>query len=230
MKTWDVEQGSEEWAQLRVGKITASRFKDARDRLKPPKGKTVGEPSMKCTAYAAQVAVERIAGRSLDKVYESWQMREGKEQEPLARTAYDIETANVVQEVGAFGTDDELFLYSPDGTIADDGLLEIKTLLSADVIVKVLAEGDLSAYMDQCMGGLWLTGRKWIDLVLWAPALSSIGRALTIKRIVRDEAAIEALEADLIDFAQRVMEAEAKLRGTPAVWPVAEEAREALAA
>ena len=31
-------QGSEEWLQARVGKITASRYKDARDRLKPAIG------------------------------------------------------------------------------------------------------------------------------------------------------------------------------------------------
>ena len=205
-------QGSEAWLQARVGKITASRYKDARDRLKAAKGETLGKPSAKCNAYAAQVAVERIAGRPIDKVFQNWQMREGQEQEPHARNAYDVESGNVVQEVGAIVTDDDLFLYSPDGLIGDDGLLEIKTLLSADVILRVIGDGDLSEYMDQCMGGLWLTGRKWIDLVLWAPALEPIGRALTIKRIERDENAIEALEADLIAFAKIVADNEAALR------------------
>jgi hypothetical protein len=212
MKVYHCEQGSEDWLQLRVGKITASRYKDARDRLKPAKGETIGKPSAKCMGYAAQVAVERIAGRSIDKVFQNWQMKEGQEQEPNARNAYDVESGNVVQEVGAITTDDDLFLYSPDGLIADDGLLEIKTLLSGDVILRVIGNGDLSEYMDQCMGGLWLTGRRWIDLVLWAPALAPIGRELTIHRIHRDEAAIEALEADLVAFARMVSDAEAKLR------------------
>lgn len=211
-------QGSDEWLQLRVGKITASRYKDARDFNAPTaaekkEGKTRGKPSAKCTGYAAQVAVERIAGRPIDKTFQNWQMREGQEQEPHARTAYDVETGQVVQEVGAITTDDDLFLYSPDGLIGDDGLLEIKTLLSADVICKVIGDGDLSAYIDQCMGGLWLTGRKWIDLVLWAPALEPIGRQLTIKRITRDEEAIASLETDLIVFARMVSDAETKLRG-----------------
>jgi exodeoxyribonuclease (lambda-induced) len=218
VKIWNVEQGSEAWLNLRVGKITASRYKDARDRLKPAKGETVGKPSAKCCAYAAQVAVERIAGCQIEKVFENWQMREGKEQEPHARTAYDIETGHIVQEVGAITTDDDLYLYSPDGLIGDDGLLEVKTLLSADVICRVIGDGDLSAYMDQCLGGLWLTGRQWIDLVLWAPALAPIGRQLTIKRITRNEEAIEALESDLLDFARLVMENEAKLRGEEADW------------
>jgi hypothetical protein len=212
MKYLDCAQGTDEWMQARVGKITASRFKDARDRLKPAKGETVGKPSAKCNAYAAQVAVERIAGRPIDKAFQNWQMREGQEQEPHARNAYDVETGNVVQEVGAIATDDDLFLYSPDGLIGSDGLLEIKTLLSADVIVRVIGEGDLSEYMDQCMGGLWLTGRQWIDLVLWAPALEPIDRHLTIHRIERDEAKIEALESDLLAFAAMVRKAEASLR------------------
>jgi hypothetical protein len=48
--------------------------------------------------------------------------------------------------------------------------------------------------------------------VLWAPALEPIGRELTIHRITRDEDAIEALEADLMAFAQMVRNAEEKLR------------------
>lgn len=212
MKYITAPQGSDDWLQARVGKITASRYKDARDRLKPVKGEVRGKPSAKCIGYAAQVAVERIAGRPIDKVFQNWQMREGQEQEPHARNAYDVETGNVVQEVGSIVTDDDLFLYSPDGLIGDDGLLEIKTLLSGDVILRVIGDGDLSEYMDQCMGGLWITGRKWIDLVLWAPALDPIGRALTIHRIERDEDAIEALESDLIEFAVMVQEAERKLR------------------
>lgn len=211
-------QGSPEWLAARCGVITASRYKDARDFNVPTaaekkEGKTRGKPSAKCIAYAAQVAVERIAGQPVDKVFQSWQMREGQEQEPNARAAYDIETGHIVREVGLVTTDDCLFGYSSDGFVGEDGLLEIKTLLSADTICKVVGDGDLSAYMDQCMGGLWLTGRKWIDLVLWAPALYPIGRQLTIHRIERDEQAIEALEADLLAFARMVQEAEAKLRG-----------------
>ena len=183
-------QGSPEWLAARCGVITASCFKDARDRLKPAKGETIGKPSAKCTAYAARVAVERIAGRPIDKVFENWQMREGSEQEPHARHAYDLETGNIVSEVGLITTDDRLFGYSSDGFVRDDGMVEIKTILSADRIVKIVGEGDISDFRDQCLGGLWLTGRQWIDLVLWAPALEPIGRQLTIHHITRDEDAI----------------------------------------
>jgi hypothetical protein len=180
-------------------------------------GKLPPQWGAKATGYAAQVAVERIAGHPIDKLYENWQMREGRDQEPLARAAYDVETGHIVTEVGFVTTDDRQFGYSADGFIGDDGLLEIKTLLSAEVILKVIGSGDLSAYIDQCMGGLWITGRQWLDLVLWAPALEPIDRHLTIHHLTRDEEAIEALESDLLAFARMVGEAEKALRTVPAV-------------
>lgn len=213
MKFHDFPQGSAEWLQARAGCITASRFKDARDRLKPKKDQAVGDPSAKCAAYAAQVAVERIAGRPIDQAYQSWQMQAGTEQEPFARRAYALESGNLVTEAGLVTTDDGMFGYSSDGFVGDDGLIEIKTILSADRIVRVLGDGDISDYRDQCLGGLWLTGRAWIDLVLWCPALEPVGRHLTIHRITRNEDAIQALEDDLMAFAAMVRKNEQALRG-----------------
>ena len=202
----DFEQSSPEWLQLRAGKITASRCKDARDLLKS------GKPSQKQIAYAAQVAVEHIAGHPVDQVFQNWQMKEGHVQEPLARMAYEELTGYLVEEVGAFATDDDHFLYSPDGTVGDDGLIEIKSLFSPDRIIQIVAGEDYSDFEDQCMFGLWLTGRKWIDLIVWAPALEPIGLAMTIKRIERDDDAIEAMERDLMAFAAMVRKFESQLR------------------
>jgi hypothetical protein len=206
LKQYDFEQSSPEWLQCRSGKITASRCKDARDTLK------TGKPSQKQIAYAAQVAVERIAGKPVDQVFQNWQMKEGHVQEPLARSAYETTTGNLVQEVGAFATDDDHFLYSPDGVVGDDGLIEIKSLFSPDRIVQIVGGDDYSDFIDQCMFGLWLTGRKWIDLIVWSPALESIGLSLVIKRIERDEIAIKSMESDLMSFASVVRQYESALR------------------
>ena len=196
------EQGSPEWKQARAGKVTASRAKDARDKLKS------GAASGKQIAYACQVALERVSGQPADTTFENWQMREGHVQEPIARAAYERRTGNLVDEVGAFATDDDLFLYSPDGLIDGDGLLEVKTLFSPERIMTIVGNGDVSDFIDQCMFGLWLTGRQWIDLVVWVPSLEH----LTIKRITRDEDAIEALESDLMAFARLVTQYETTLR------------------
>ena len=196
------EQGTPEWKQARAGKVTASRAKDARDRLKS------GAPSGKQIAYACQVALERVSGAPADMTFENWQMREGHVQEPIARAAYERLTGNLVDEVGAFATDDDLFLYSPDGLIDGDGLLEVKTLFSPERIMTIVGNGDTSDFEDQCMFGLWLTGRQWIDLVVWVPSLEH----LSIHRITRNENAIEALEADLMAFARLVTQYETTLR------------------
>lgn len=196
------EQGSPEWKQARAGKVTASRAKDARDRLKS------GAASGKQIAYACQVALERVSGQPADATFENWQMREGHVQEPIARAAYERSTGNLVDEVGAFATDDDLFLYSPDGLIDGDGLLEVKTLFSPERIMTIVGDGDVSDFIDQCMFGLWLTGRQWIDLVVWVPSLEH----LTIKRLARDDDYIEEMEADLIAFAKLVTQYENTLR------------------
>ena len=196
------EQGSPEWKQARAGKVTASRAKDARDRLKS------GAASGKQIAYACQVALERVSHQPADATFENWQMREGHVQEPIARAAYERRTGNLVDEVGAFATDDDLFLYSPDGLIDGDGLLEVKTLFSPERIMTIVGNGDVSDFIDQCMFGLWLTGRQWIDLVVWVPSLEH----LTIKRIDRDEDYIEAMETDLMAFSRLVTQYETTLR------------------
>ncbi|MFC4923630.1 lambda exonuclease family protein [Delftia deserti] len=197
----DHEQGSEAWLAARKGCITGSRFKDCRDKLKG------GQPSKACVAYAMDTARERVGGRAPAK-FQNAAMRTGTEQEPLARQAYERRTGNLVEEVGFFTTEDGLYGLSPDGLIDDDGVLEIKTMVSSDTLFSAVADGDVSAYMDQCLGYLWLLGRQWVDLVLWAPDLGH----MTIKRITRDEDAIEKLETDLMAFARLVQNYEKTLR------------------
>lgn len=194
-------QGSPEWLEARRGCITGSRFKDCRDKLKS------GAPSKACLAYAYDIARERCGGQAPSKFVNA-AMRMGTEQESPARRLYERLTRNLVDEVGFFTDDDGLFGLSPDGLIDDDGVLEIKTMVSSDTLFTAVADGDVSAYMDQCLGYLWLLGRQWVDLVLWAPDLEF----MKVQRITRDDDAIEALEADLVAFAKVVQQNEAKLR------------------
>ena len=196
-----LDQGSEEWLTARRGKITGSRFKDARDKLKG------GQPSKACLGYAMDVARERIGGSAPPK-FQNAAMRTGTEQEPFARAMYEARTGHMVDEAGFYLSDDAVFGLSPDGLIDDDGVLEIKTMVSSDTLFTAVADGDVSAYIDQCLGYLWLLGRQWVDLVLWCPDLNH----MVIKRITRDEDAIEALEADLMAFARLVTQYENTLR------------------
>lgn len=186
-------QGSDAWLESRRGVITGSRCKDARDRLKS------GQPSKACTLYAMDTARERCGGRVLP-TFANAAMRMGTEQEPLARAAYETETGRVAVEAGFITTDDGKFGVSVDGLVGTDGMVEIKTMVSSDTLFTAVVQRDHSAYIDQINMSLWLLGLKWCDLILWAPDLEPIGRHITIIRIERDEAAIDALETDLLAF------------------------------
>ncbi len=211
----DYPQGSEAWLEVRRAVITGSRFKDCRDYKAPSKvdqaaGKTRGAASAKLLGYAFDVARERAGGKAPQK-FQNIAMRTGTEQEPLARLAYESRTGELVEETGFFTTDDRLFGISVDGLVSDDGIIEIKTMVSSDTLFTAVVNDDTSEYIDQCNGAMWLLGRQWVDLILWAPDLEPIGRHLTVKRITRDDNAINALEADLLQFAALVSDLEAQL-------------------
>ncbi|OWT69240.1 exonuclease [Achromobacter sp. HZ28] len=198
-------QGSQEWLDARRGVTTGSRFRDCRDKLKG------GGPSKKCTGYAMDVARDRTGGRS-PEAFVNAAMRTGTEQEPFARAAYEARTKNFVEEAGFITTADRLFGVSVDGLVGDDGIIEIKTMVSSDTLFTAVVDGDISDYRDQCNGAMWLLGRKWVDLVLWAPDLAAIGRELTIVRIERDDDEIDELVADLMAFERLVSKYENLLR------------------
>lgn len=205
-----VDQGTQEWHVARAGCITASNFKLARQRLKT--GPNKGDFTEATKDYAFRVAIERIAGSPLEEGFETWQMRRGHDLEPMARMEHEIETGVVVEQVGFVTTDDRLFGASADGFIGVDGGAEYKCFVAPEKLRSILLTGDTSEVIDQCDGGMWITGRLWWDFCLYCPALKPIERALTIHRIQRDDDRIESLEKDLMAFAALVSEFEQKLR------------------
>ena len=203
-------QGSEAWLQARRGVITASKFKVCRDKLKS------GQPSKAAIGYAMDTARERCGGSVLP-VFANAAMRIGTEQEPLARSAYEVETGSYVSEAGFICTDDRKFGVSVDGLINNDGMYECKTMVSSDTLFTAVVDGDISEYVDQCIGGIWLLGRKWIDLHLWVADMPHLSQLI---RIERDEEALQKLEDDLLAFERLVSVFEDKLRAKSASKPI----------
>lgn len=214
----DYPQGSEDWLRARCGVITASRFTDARARLKrASEGRPAGDWHGDALKYAWLIAMETIAREPLDDTFVTYAMRRGRELEPQARKTYELRTGALIEEVSLILTDDERFGYSADGFRDDDGLIEIKCPMACDKLGQVWSSPETAhlEYIDQINGGLWITGRQYCDLVIYCPWLAPVGKDLFIKRIHRDEAAIEALETDLVKFMRLVDEFLAVLR-TPA--------------
>lgn len=169
-------------------------------------GQRVDVPGGAAISYAWTVAMERIACRPLDETFVTWKMRRGQELEPEARQAYELRTDYMVMESGLLLTDDRLFGYSTDGFVDDDGMIEVKCPATCDKLGNVWDQPESAheEYIDQINGGLWLTGRKWCDLVIYCPWLAQVGKDLFIKRIWRDEDAITALSDDLVEFEKLV--------------------------
>lgn len=211
-------QGSEDWLAARCGVITASRFSDARKKLTKASGeRKAGDPHGDAIRYAWTVAVETIARQPLDDTFVNYAMRRGRDLEPQARAVYEARTGAWIEEVSLVLTDDSRFGYSADGFRDDDGLIEIKCPLSAEKVGEVWAHPELAhlEYIDQINGGLWITGRKYCDLIVYCPWLAPVGKDLFVKRIHRDDDAINALESDLMDF-MRLVDANLEVLRTPA--------------
>jgi hypothetical protein len=215
MRFLQVQQGTQEWLAARAGVITASRFSDARSKLKRASGdRKAGDPSSEAIKYAWTLAMERISGTSLDDTFVTWAMKRGTELEPAAREAYEQHTGSLAMEAGIVFTDDGAFGYSTDGFVGDVGMVEIKCPAACDKLGLIWTDPAHAAdeYRDQILGGLWITGRAWCDLVVFCPWLEPVGKSLFIQRIRRDDDAIEALESDLMDFRRVVDQHEAALR------------------
>lgn len=175
-------------------------------------GEKVGEYSETAKNYGFALAIERISGEPLDEGFETWAMRRGHDLEPEARLEHEKQHGLLVQRAGYVTTDDGKFGASADGLIEEDGGSEYKCLVDASRLRTVLIEKDLAQFNDQVQGCIWLTGRKWWHFGLYCPALRSINKHLTVIKVDRDDAYIEALEADLLEFERYVAQCEQLLR------------------
>jgi len=195
-----IEQGSHEWFAQRAGKATASRIADI-----IAKAGTKSGPSASRKKYAAQLVAERLTG-TVEQSYTTAAMRWGTEKEPDARAAYaflradglDVTKAEFVvhpaiKDAGA----------SPDGYVADDGLIEIKCPNTATHIETLLGKSVPSKYVTQIMWQMACTGRAWCDFVSFDPRLRD-DLQLFVKRVYRDEAMIGELEREVEAFLAEV--------------------------
>jgi exodeoxyribonuclease (lambda-induced) len=201
MKFIECPQGTAEWLAARCGKITASCFADAISVCQKKSGtRNVGDPTAVAERYAGDLAIERISGKPHGEPPKAWVLERGHEMEALARMHYEARTQSFVTEAGICLNDDEIFGYSTDGLVDDDGLIEIKAPIDSSKILAMWATGDTSEYDHQMQGGLWITGRKWCDFIMYVPDLASVGKDLFVKRIFRDEEFIDAMVERLGQF------------------------------
>lgn len=190
----DAPQGSPQWFAARLGRATGSRFADV----------LAGGRGLSRRAYATQLALEIITGSPTD-TFVSLAMEMGSEREPLARAHYEALTGNFVTEVGFCEHDWLPCGVSPDGLIEDEGGLEIKCPKERAHAEYLTLPAEPPAYTAQIQGCLWITGRKWWDFVSFNPSFP-VNARLIMRRIPRDEAYIQRLEAAIESFSSEVQD------------------------
>lgn len=172
----DVEQNSDEWFNLRGGKLTNSKLGVVMANY----GKSFGEPAKK---YAVNIAIEQITGKPIMNNYSNEHMERGHEQEPQARMLYEEQTFCNVSNGGFFGSD--FVGCSPDGLVYDDGAIEIKSVITSVHYANIKRQSVDPAYKWQCIGNLKFTDRVWLDFISYC-ADYPIGKQLFIHRLKKE--------------------------------------------
>lgn len=183
-----VEQGSADWLALRLGIVTMSEL----DCLLV-NGKGEAGFGVAAFTYMDQLIGERITGEAAEPPFETQATRRGHEMEGLALDLYKIreeaqvDSAAIILNHGVG--------YSPDGLVGDSGLIEVKSKLPKFQVGVILAGEVPKEHMAQCMGGLWVSEREWIDFIsYWR------GMPLFVKRLYRDEKMIDKIAERVATF------------------------------
>jgi hypothetical protein len=192
MDTITDEQRTAEWFQARVGKATASRFKDVMAKLKN------GSPAAVRTNYLVDIATERLT-KSATPHYTNSAMQWGVTHETGARILYEQRRQLQVEETGFIQHDELDAGASPDGLVDWDGLIEIKCPYNSSVHVLTWMDGMPEDHVAQVQGQLWITGRQWCDFVSFDPRMPP-ALQLYVERIERNDSYIAGLETEIRKF------------------------------
>ncbi len=206
MKIIPCEQGSPEWHAARRGLPTASQF----HRILSPKLK-VSDSSF---GYMCELVAERLLGIDVSADATAF-MQRGTALEEEAVRFYEFDQGVKTEKVGFCTTDDGLVGCSPDRLVGADGGLEAKCPTAAVHVGHMLGEMG-TKYRLQVQGALWITRRKWWDLLSYNPDL----RPVTI-RIWPEPEVFDAFDQEIPKFIDRLWDAMAELATAADAWRVA---------
>jgi len=200
----DIIQGSPEWHALRLGKVTASRIADVCARTKTGWGASRKN-------YMAELVAERLTGNHAEG-FTNAAMQWGTDMEPDARAAYQFHANIRVGQIG-FVPHREIADSgaSPDGLVGDEGLVEIKCPNTATHLETLLGAALPEKYFLQMQWQMACTDRQWCDFVSFDPRLPETMR-LHVDRVKRDDAAIAAIEKDVVEFLTELRDTVSALR------------------
>lgn len=168
----ELEQGTEEWLNLRKGKMTASHAQE------------IGNNGKGLETYIISLMAEKYSnGEKIN--FTNVNIERGNELEDQARSIYAIDNGAEIKTVG-FMEYSEFVGASPDGLVGDDGLIEIKCPNDVNYFQHLLnGESAIDTkYIWQIQMNLLISGRKWADYVAYNPNFS---KSIYIHRIFPDQ-------------------------------------------
>ena len=202
----EFEQGTDEWFQARLGRVTASNVSKL---LTPAK---LGRSSQ-AASYMAELAAERVLGAPCANEASSGWMDRGNELEGEARDWFALAVADV-EEVAMIEHGELLVSCSPDGIQEGAFGLEVKCP-SAKVHASYVRNPDalLAAYRLQVQLSLWITCWPAWRLLSYCPGLPPV---LTAVR--PDPEVFAAFAREIPPFLDEVEELAGVLRSEDVRW------------
>jgi putative phage-type endonuclease len=190
----NIDQGAE-WMAERIGHVTASRLADVLATVKS------GEAASRAN-YRAELVAQRLTGRA-EESYTNSAMQRGIDEEPIARTEYELRSGLMVSTCGFIKHPTiEWAGASPDGLVLDDGCLEIKNPNTATHISYLLGKVPPAKYKPQMLWQVVCTGRKWCDFVSYDSRMPDDLAYFCVRYTPTDEEKRETEEAVMLFLAQ----------------------------
>jgi hypothetical protein len=198
MRIHKVDQGSDAWKKLRLGKVTASEFHKVVP-LKDGGWRAEGKQLM------YRLIGERLTDAEVDPIKPTQEMIDGIEREPYAAEAFSRLTKWELKPGGFVETWERKHICqigcSPDRIIPDqNAVLEIKCP-KLTTHIGYIVNGPGEAYREQCQGQMLIGGWTQVHFFSWFPD----SRATPVwKKRERDDVYIKKLERWLLDFCEEL--------------------------
>ena len=190
MKILDVRQGTDEWLDARLGRVTASELSSL--ITSGWKVKTGEGPR----SYLMRKIAEAWLSKPVN-VFGSYATEQGTLLEPRARAWFELAHNCDVQTVGFIVGDDNRCGCSPDGIVGTDSGLEIKCPQETNA-VRYALDGTLpDDYEMQIHGSLFVTGFPRWHFVSYHPQLPCLDIIID-----RDESKCAVIAEALAGFYQ----------------------------
>jgi hypothetical protein len=202
----NLEQGSPEWRQAKVGIPSASRFAELIARFKSAAKNKTGEEPAERKNYRMELICEILTGQPYPR-FVSKEMEWGTATEPFARAAYEMKFDVLVETCGfimhpyvpRFGA-------SPDGLVGKDGMIQIKCPATRTHLEWMMArtsdgKGVIpEEHRAQMFAEMACTGRQWSELVSFDPRLPAHLQLWVSPRLPRFEHLIAGFDEEVQHF------------------------------